>query len=118
MLRDPAASEMSWVTLPEPMALEETADALAALAAAGIRVRRLIVNRVTAARRRRRASGAQARRRFEARAMSRRVGVGASPDRELVTLPELRARAARRAARGAGLQQPAAGATRRPLDAA
>ena len=43
------ASEMSWVTLPEPMALEETSDALAALAAAGIPVRRLIVNRDHAA---------------------------------------------------------------------
>ena len=35
MLRDPAASEVTWVTLPEPMALEETSDALDALAAAG-----------------------------------------------------------------------------------
>ena len=47
MLRDGEASEVSWVTLPDPMALEETADALAALTAAGIPVRRLIVNRVT-----------------------------------------------------------------------
>jgi arsenite/tail-anchored protein-transporting ATPase len=47
MLRDPAASEVSWVTLPEPMALEETADAIASLSAAGIHVRRLIVNRLT-----------------------------------------------------------------------
>ena len=47
MLRDREASEVTWVTLPEPMALEETSDALAALAAAGIPVRRLIVNRVT-----------------------------------------------------------------------
>ena len=35
MLRDPAASEVTWVTLPEPMALEETSDALAALDARG-----------------------------------------------------------------------------------
>ena len=43
MLRDPAASEVTWVTLPEPMALEETSDALAhSIAAAGIPVRRLI----------------------------------------------------------------------------
>jgi arsenite-transporting ATPase len=47
MLRDREASEMSWVTLPEPMALEETTDALAALDAAGIPIRRLIVNRMT-----------------------------------------------------------------------
>ena len=31
MLRDPAASDVTWVTLPEPMALEETSDALASL---------------------------------------------------------------------------------------
>ena len=47
MLRDPEASEVTWVTLPEPMALEETSDALAALRGAGIAVKRLIVNRVT-----------------------------------------------------------------------
>src|SRR4029079_15639569 len=46
MLRDPARSEITWVTLPEPMALEETADALAALQAAGIAVSRLVVNRM------------------------------------------------------------------------
>ena len=32
MLRDPAASQVTWVTLPEPMALEETADALGSMA--------------------------------------------------------------------------------------
>jgi arsenite/tail-anchored protein-transporting ATPase len=86
MLRDPATSDVTWVTLPEPMALEETADALAALRAAGIHVRRLIVNRVTPA-----PSGrcewCDARRRFEARAMTplaRRFG-----DLEIVTLAEL-----------------------------
>lgn len=47
MLREPDRSAVSWVTLPEPMALEETSDALASLAAAGIHVRRLIVNRLT-----------------------------------------------------------------------
>jgi arsenite/tail-anchored protein-transporting ATPase len=85
MLRDPAASEVTWVTLPEPMALEETADALTLLQGAGIPVRRLIVNRVTAASRGCR--WCDARRRFEARAMApvaRRFG-----DLELVTLPEL-----------------------------
>ena len=86
MLRDPAASEVTWVTLPEPMALEETFDALAALRAAGIRASRLIVNRVTPIPR----GGCEwcrARRRFEARAMAplaRRFG-----DLEIVALPEL-----------------------------
>ena len=101
MLRDPAASEVTWVTLPEPMALEETSDALALLQAAGIPVRRLIVNRVTpvsAKRRSREVSPksrsdeggcewCEARRRFEARAMApvaRRFG-----DLELLTLPDL-----------------------------
>ena len=36
----PRACALSWVTLPEPMAIEETADAVAALAAAGIPVAR------------------------------------------------------------------------------
>lgn len=47
MLRDPRASQLAWVTLPEPMALEETADALEQLEAAAIHVTRLIVNRMT-----------------------------------------------------------------------
>jgi arsenite/tail-anchored protein-transporting ATPase len=86
MLRDRDASEMSWVTLPEPMALEETADALTALDAAGIPVRRLIVNRVTPP-----PVGAcdwcEARLRFEARALApvarRFAGL------QMVALPEL-----------------------------
>jgi arsenite/tail-anchored protein-transporting ATPase len=86
MLRDPDASEMSWVTLPEPMALEETADALTALHGAGIPVRRLIVNRVTPP-----PVGAcewcEARVRFEARALApvarRFAGL------QMVALPEL-----------------------------
>jgi arsenite-transporting ATPase len=49
LLRDRQRTAMSWVTLPEPMALEETADALAALDAAGIHVARVIVNRMTPA---------------------------------------------------------------------
>ena len=108
MLRDAATSEVSWVTLPEPMALEETSDALASLGAAGIPVRRLIVNRITPAPEPRRgiggpSSGApasrkargrdhacewcEARRRFEARAlgpmMQRFAGL------EILALPEL-----------------------------
>ena len=53
-----AASEVTWVTLPEPMALEETADAIAALESAGIHVGRLIVNRLTPSRRSRGAAKA------------------------------------------------------------
>jgi arsenite/tail-anchored protein-transporting ATPase len=86
MLRDPAASEVTWVTLPEPMALEETADALASLDRAGIPVRRLIVNRVTPVPSED-CEWCDARRRFEARAMApvaRRFG-----DLELLTLPDL-----------------------------
>jgi arsenite-transporting ATPase len=75
LLRDPA-TQVSWVTLPEPMALEETADALDALTAAGIGVKRLIVNRITPAVSRTSRSGAggcnfcEGRRRFEARAVA------------------------------------------------
>jgi arsenite/tail-anchored protein-transporting ATPase len=47
LLRDPAKVRLSWVTLPEPMAIEETADAAAALASAGIPLRSIIVNRIT-----------------------------------------------------------------------
>jgi arsenite-transporting ATPase len=68
LLRDPATT-LAWVTLPEPMALEETADAIGTLAAAGIRVRRLIVNRRTAAPPGR-CDWCEARRRFEARALA------------------------------------------------
>jgi len=47
LLRDPEICRMSWVTLPEPMAVEETADAAAALSQAGIPLQDVIVNRVT-----------------------------------------------------------------------
>ena len=55
------------MTLPEPMALEETSDALDALQSQGIRIQTLIVNRATPR------GGCEwdaARRRFEARALS------------------------------------------------
>lgn len=48
MLRDRAHTELTWVTLPEPMALEETSDAIGALDTSGIHVSRLVVNRMTA----------------------------------------------------------------------
>jgi arsenite-transporting ATPase len=47
LLRDPARCRFAWVTLPERLALEETRDGVAALAAAGIQVGELIVNRLT-----------------------------------------------------------------------
>lgn len=47
LLRDRDRTELAWVTLPEPMALEETGDAVASLESAGILVTRLILNRIT-----------------------------------------------------------------------
>ena len=47
LLRDTARTGMSWVTLPEPMAIAETRDALEALGSRGITVDTIIVNRVT-----------------------------------------------------------------------
>lgn len=69
------AARFSWVTLPEPMATEETADAMAALEARGLAVEEIIVNRVTPAPDRR-CGWCDARRRFEAgaiRGLQRRV---------------------------------------------
>ncbi len=47
LLRDPTLVHMSWVTLPESMAVEETADAAEALRAAGIPLRDVLVNQLT-----------------------------------------------------------------------
>ena len=47
LLRDSARVHISWVTLPESMAIEETADAAAALSREGIPLRDVIVNRIT-----------------------------------------------------------------------
>jgi arsenite-transporting ATPase len=47
LLRDQERSEYSWITLPEMMAVEETADALSSLAQRGITVSKVIVNRIT-----------------------------------------------------------------------
>ncbi len=49
MLRDPAQVSFTLVLLPETLAIDETHDALDSLDRAGIRVGRLIVNRVTQA---------------------------------------------------------------------
>lgn len=45
-LRDPARCRFSWVLVPEPLALAETEDGLAALRARGIRVDEIVVNRL------------------------------------------------------------------------
>ncbi len=47
LLRDPRRCTLAWVLLAEPMAVAETADAVAELTAAGIPVAELIVNRLT-----------------------------------------------------------------------
>lgn len=47
LLRDPARANMTWVTLPESMAVEETRDAIGSLRADGIEVSHLVVNRLT-----------------------------------------------------------------------
>jgi arsenite-transporting ATPase len=47
LLRDPARAEVSIVCLPEPMAVEETLDAVGSLHQSGIHAARVIVNRVT-----------------------------------------------------------------------
>jgi arsenite-transporting ATPase len=52
LLRDPVRVRVSWVTLPEPMAVEETVDAAAALRDKGIPLADVIVNRLTPARER------------------------------------------------------------------
>src|SRR5262249_40125041 len=94
-LRDRNATTVSWVTLPEPMALEETSDAIAALDASGIRVDRVIVNRMTPADKRAASKPqggeggcdwCEARRRFEARALAPAARRFAG--REILGLPE------------------------------
>ena len=85
MLRDPTVTRLSWVTHPEPMALEETADALRTLDAARLRPRTLIVNRLVlgpAAS----CEWCRARRRFQARALAPLVRQ--LPNLELLGLPE------------------------------
>jgi arsenite/tail-anchored protein-transporting ATPase len=49
LLRDPTRTRVSWVTLAEPMAAVETADAVEALEASGIDVSSIIVNGLTRA---------------------------------------------------------------------
>ena len=49
LLRDPQRCRFTWVVLPEPMALEEARDGIAALEAEGITVDEIVVNRVAPA---------------------------------------------------------------------
>ncbi len=49
LLRDPARTVLSWVTVPERMAVEETRDGLAWLRGQGMSIDRVIVNRLTPA---------------------------------------------------------------------
>ncbi len=80
ILRDPVSTRISWVTLPEPMALAETGSALAALRHRRMVVSELIVNRVTPAPLTTRGTRARcrhcdARRVFEARVLERTAGL-------------------------------------------
>jgi arsenite/tail-anchored protein-transporting ATPase len=47
LLRDRERAQYSWITLPEMLAVEETADAVSALAQRGLEVSEVIVNRIT-----------------------------------------------------------------------
>jgi arsenite/tail-anchored protein-transporting ATPase len=85
-LRDETATRITWVTLPEPMALEETSDALSALARDDIAVPALLVNRVTPAPPEP-CAWCDARRRFEARAI--RPIAARFAGMEILTLPQL-----------------------------
>jgi arsenite-transporting ATPase len=49
LLRDARQTAMSWVTLPEPMAVAETIDGLRELGHVGIHVDRIVINRLTPA---------------------------------------------------------------------
>ena len=85
MLRDPSVTRLSWVTHAEPMALEETMDALQVLEAAGLRPHTVIVNRLVRATTES-CEWCRARRRFQIRALAplgRRI-----PAIEQLGLPE------------------------------
>jgi arsenite/tail-anchored protein-transporting ATPase len=69
LLQDPRRAVVSWVTLPESMSVEETADGVAWLRRHAVRVDTVIVNRVTPAPLRR-CSWCDARRRVERQAIA------------------------------------------------
>ncbi len=68
LVRDAQRTRISWVTLPEPMAIAETKDALVDLKSRGVAVHDLVVNRLTPLRRAR-CAHCDARRDFEAAAL-------------------------------------------------
>ena len=68
LLRDPARTQVSWVTLAEPMAIAETRDAVHELRSTGIPLETVIVNRLTPAPRGR-CGYCEARRAVERRAL-------------------------------------------------
>lgn len=68
LVRDAQRTRLSWVTLPEPMAIAETKDALVDLRSRGVTVHDLIVNRLTPPRRSK-CAHCDARRAFEATAL-------------------------------------------------
>jgi len=88
LLRDPARARFTWLLLPESLSLEETRDGVAALAAAGMHVAELVVNRLTPAPPRPCAHCA-ARRAAEARVLAETRR--AFPDLPLRVLPALEA---------------------------
>ncbi|HEY7058729.1 MAG TPA: ArsA family ATPase, partial [Vicinamibacterales bacterium] len=86
MLRDREVTRLSWVCHAEPMALEETADAIATLTASGLRPRTIVANRLGAGSEPS-CDWCEARRRFESRALfplARRL-----PDLALIGVPDL-----------------------------
>jgi arsenite-transporting ATPase len=84
LLRDPERCRVTWVLLPEALSLAETRDALAALDAAGIPVREVVVNRVLAGD----AAGPLGRERRRAEAEVIEEILEAFADRTLLLLPE------------------------------
>ena len=88
LLRDPARARFTWLLLPESLSLDETRDGVAALAAAGMHVAELVVNRLTPAPPRPCAHCA-ARRAAEARVLAETRR--AFPDLPLRVLPALEA---------------------------
>ena len=68
LLRDPQRTAVSWVTLPEPMAIAESADALEDLRRIGLPIDTIVINRLTPAPDRS-CRWCQARRAFERRAV-------------------------------------------------
>ena len=68
LVRDAQRTRISWVTLPEPMAIAETKDALVNLRSRGVAVHDLVVNRLTPLRRST-CAHCDARRDFEATAL-------------------------------------------------